>query len=157
MSLAALRPWWEQGAGWWGDRSARERLLLTILGVVALAALLLILVVRPLEAVRADARAHIRADALLTARLQAAPHPAHTHAGTPAAIVAASAAAAAVSVEQVDPEGGGVRVVLAEAPFPQVLRFLVEAEHGGGLRLREARIERGVAPGAVTARFLLGA
>jgi len=50
MKFASLGPWWDQGARWWDERSLREQILLGVLAALAMLALLLFAVVRPLEA-----------------------------------------------------------------------------------------------------------
>ena len=71
--IAALRDRSARLSAWWLGRTARERLLVGVLAVTALAYLLTATVVRPLAAAHADALASIaRADAAL-ARLAAIP------------------------------------------------------------------------------------
>jgi len=159
MRLAALEPWWDRGRVWWSGRSIREQLLLGTLAGLGILALLLILIVRPLEAERAQAAADIRTYETLAMRVRAAGPGLGTAAarkGTPSAIVAASAATASLNVERVEPEGGRLTVVLGPAPFDSVLRFVADLEQTSALRVGEAHIEAGPAKdGTVNAQFVL--
>jgi general secretion pathway protein M len=158
MKGGRLTPWWDRGTIWWSGRSRREQVLLGVLAAFATLALLLIAVVRPLEAARARATADIRTYDMLAMRLRAAGPGlgAAARRGPPASIVAASAGAAGVNVQRVEPEGGRLTVVLADAPFDAVLRFVADLEWTSALRVSEARIEASASgPGLVTARFVL--
>jgi general secretion pathway protein M len=159
MRLAALEPWWDRGRIWWSGRSVREQILLGVLAVLGILALLMVLVVRPLEAARAQAAADIRTYEMLAMRVRAAgPALGMTAArrGPPSAVVAASAAAASVNVERVEPEGGRLTVVLGNAPFDNVLRFVADLEQTSALRIGEAHIEAGPNnDGTVNAQFVL--
>ena len=158
MRLASLEPWWDRGAIWWSGRSAREQVLLGTLAGLAILALLLIAIVRPLEAARARAAADIRTYETLALRVRAAGPgiaSAAVRKGPPSAIVAASAASAGVNVERVEPEGGRLTVALSPAPFNTVLRFVADLEQTSALRVGEARIEAGPnTDGTVTAQFV---
>lgn len=159
MKLAALAPWWDQGTRWWADRSARERALLAALGGMALAALLIVAVVRPIQAERARAAADIRTADMLALRLRGA-GPGRGAAlrgrGSPAAIVSQSAAAAGLTIARIEPEGGRLRVAFADAPFDAVLRWIATIEQTGAVRVGEARIDRGLSvPGSVASSFLI--
>jgi general secretion pathway protein M len=157
VKLASLGPWWDRGTGWWSERSLREQVLLGTLAALAMAALLLIAVVRPLEAERARAAADIRTYDMLAMRLKAA-GPGLTGAarkGPPAAIVSQIAAASGLTVQRVEPEGGRLRVVFADAPFDNVLRFVAEVERTSPLRVSESQIERSSLGTGVSAQFLL--
>lgn len=142
---------------WWQARSPREQILLGILALLALAALLLIAVVRPLEAARARAAADIRTYDMLAMRLRAAgPGLAvGMHRGPPAQIVAQIAAASGLTVQRVEPENGKLRVVFADAPFEAVLRWVSDVERTSTLRIGEAQIERSAQGNGVSAQFLL--
>jgi general secretion pathway protein M len=158
MKLGALDPWWDRGTLWWSDRSQREQRLLGALAVIGLVALLLVAVVKPLEAARATATAEIRTYDMLAMRLRAAGPGlgAAVRRGPPATVVAASAGATGVNVQRVEPEGGRLTVVLADAPFDAVLRFVADLERTSALRVAEARIEQSNSgPGLVTARFVM--
>jgi general secretion pathway protein M len=158
MKLGSLAPWWDRGTAWWSDRSQREQRLLSVLAVIGIIALLLVAVVRPLETARARATADIRTYDMLAMRLRAAGpgQGAAARRGPPASVVAASAGATGVNVQRVEPEGGRLTVVLADAPFDAVLRFVADLERTSALRISEARIEASPSgPGLVSARFVL--
>lgn len=157
MKLASLGPWWDRGTGWWSERSLREQALLGTLAALAMAAILLLAVVRPLEAARARAAGDIRTYDMLAMRLKAA-GPAiggATRKGPPAGIVAETAAASGLTVQRVEPEGGRLRVVFADASFDAVLRWVTELEQTSALRISEAQIERASAGTGVSAQFLV--
>jgi general secretion pathway protein M len=158
MKLGSLEPWWDRGTLWWSDRSRREQRLLGALAAIGLVALLLVAVVKPLEAARARATADIRTYDMLAMRLRASGPGlgAAVRRGPPATVVAASAGATGVNVQRVEPEGGRLTVVLADAPFDAVLRFVADLERTSALRVAEARIEQSNSgPGLVTARFVM--
>lgn len=158
MKLDALGPWWDQGKRLWGERSPREQLLLGGLAALAMVALLLVLIIRPLASERARAAADIRSYELLAMRLRAAaPGLAATGAekGPPAAIVSRNAAALGLTVERVEPESGRLRVAFADAPFEAVVRFVATIEQTSNLRVSEARVDRSSnGSGGVSASFL---
>jgi general secretion pathway protein M len=158
MKLGSLEPVWDKGTSWWSDRSQREQMLLGMLAATGILALLLLAVVKPLEAARARATADIRTYDMLAMRLRAAGPGlgAAARRGPPASVVAASAGATGVNVQRVEPEGGRLTVVLADAPFDAVLRFVADLERTSALRVAEARIEASNSgPGLVTARFVM--
>lgn len=141
----------------WQARSSREQILLAVLAMLALAALLLVAVVRPLETARARAAADIRTYDMLAMRLRAA-RPglaADMRRGPPAQIVSQTAAASGLTVQRVEPENGKLRVVFADAPFEAVLRWVSEIERTSALRIGEAQIERSAQGNGVSAQFLL--
>lgn len=157
--LAALELWSARAMTLWSERPPRERLLLTILGIVAMLALLATLVVRPLLAARAEALADIRTYETLNARLRAAgpalaaQKPRRT--GDPATIISGSASEYGVAIQGSEPEGDAIRVVIAEAPFDAVMRWLAEVEGSSDLRVIEAQFDRRPATGFVGARLLV--
>ncbi|QJU57671.1 type II secretion system protein M [Sphingomonas sp. AP4-R1] len=158
MKLGRLEPVRDRGTAWWADRSQREQRLLAVLAVIGLVALVLVAVVRPLQTARARAVADIRTYDMLAMRLRAAGPGlgAPARRGPPASVVAASAGATGVIVQRVEPEGGRLTVVLADAPFDAVLRFVADLERTSALRVSEARIEASTSgPGLVTARFVM--
>jgi len=157
MKLASLGPWWDRGTGWWSERSSREQVMLGALAALAMAALLLIAVVRPLEAAHARAAADIRTYEMLAVRLKAAGPGAGTatRKGPPAGIVSDIAGTSGLTVQRVEPEGGRLRVVFADAPFDNVLRWVAELERTSALRISEAQIERASTGTGVSAQFLV--
>ena len=155
--MSPLTPWWDRGTLWWGDRSRREQALLAALAAIALTVLLLVAVVRPLQAAHARAAADIRTYDMLAMRLRAAgpglaSAPRH---GPPAQIIAQTAAISGLTVQRVEPEGARLRVVFGDAPFDAVLRWVAELERSSALRISEAQIERSSLGTGVSAQFLV--
>ena len=142
---------------WWNERNEREHLLLGALLVTACLALLLLAVIAPLRAIRADARSDIRNASLLEARLRAGgPGPASKfRRGPPRSIVSESTAAAGIVVQSVTDEAGDTRVVLENAQFEKLMRWIADIEQTSRLRLIDANIRRNGAPGFVNASVLL--
>jgi general secretion pathway protein M len=158
MKLAALGPWWERGTRWWDERSLREQILVGTLAALAMLALLLVGVVRPLEATRARASADIRTYDMLAMRLRTAgPGLGNAQArGAPVDIIAQSAGVAGLSVQQIAPENGRTRVVFGDAPFETIVRWVAALERSSRLRVSEARIARTTnGTGGVSASFLI--
>lgn len=153
--MSRLRQWSESGTGWWADRSRREQALLAVLAATALAALLLVGVVRPLQAAQARAAADIRTYDRLAMRLRAPGLAAASRHGPPAQIVAQIAAISGLTVQRVEPEGARLRVIFADAPFDAVLRWVAELERSSPLRIGEAQIERSSLGTGVSAQFLV--
>lgn len=158
LDFAALAPAWQRARLWWSERSAREQVLLGALAATGIAALLLVAVVAPLRAVRADARADIRNASLLEARLRTGGaglgQAGRFREGTGSAIVTDSASAARLTIQRIEPAGTDTRVVLADAPFDQVVRWIAEIEQTSRLRTRQVRIERKAAAGMVSATIV---
>lgn len=157
--IERITPHLRQGGIWWSERNLREQILIG--GLLALLAfsVLLLAVIRPLQDVRAQALSDIRSADVLAARLQAG-GPAvggltRTRRGTPSAIVTESVAAAGLAVQRIQPEGTGQRVVLGDAPFDAVIRWVADLEASSTLRVTQARIEQRPAPGVVSAQFLI--
>ena len=158
LNLGAVAPYWQRSQIWWTERSLREQLLLGALSATGIFALLLVMVIAPLRAVRADAFADIRSASLLEARLRtggAGLAPAgRFRSGTGSAIVTDSASAARLAIQRIEPEGNATRVVLADAPFDQVLGWIAEIEQTSKLRTSEVKIERKGAAGIVSATIV---
>ncbi|MEO6153959.1 MAG: type II secretion system protein GspM [Croceibacterium sp.] len=157
--LERLEPYWRRSTAWWSERSLREQVLLGSLAVVGIFALLLVAVIAPLRSIREDARAEIRNAALLEARIQTA-GPELTlrgtvRRGTASAILTDSAAAAGVSIQRIEPDGADTRVVLGDAAFDQVMKWIANVEQSSRLRVVQAQIERKAAPGIVSATIVV--
>ena len=157
MRLAALAPWWARGTRWWDERSLREQILLGVLAALAMLALLLVGVIRPLEAARARAAADIRTYEMLDLRLRAAgPRLGSSQVrGAPTEIIAQSAGVAGLTIQQIAPENGRTRVVFADASFEAVLRWVAALEQSSRLRVVEARVARSTTGAGVAASFLV--
>lgn len=156
VELGALEPYWHRLRDWWGARSLREQVLLGGLAAVGILALLL-LVLAPLREERADAIADIRAANLIQARLlSGASMGTQFRTGAPSVIVAETAAARQLTVEQAEPAGTDIRVVLAPAPFDAVMNWIAEVEATSNLRVRDLTLQGQGAAGYVDATVVLG-
>ncbi|HEX8447162.1 MAG TPA: type II secretion system protein GspM [Sphingomonas sp.] len=144
---------------WWTARSTRERALLAALGAVAVIALLLVLVVKPLQAARGQALADIRTYETLSAGLTAAGSSARPAApgrsGPVAQILTTTAAGFGLTVQRVEPEGGQTRVVMDGVPYDAVMRWLADLETGGGVTIAEVRLDRADAAGQVNVQVVV--
>jgi general secretion pathway protein M len=140
-------------AAFWSGLSARERALIGVAAALALLIFTMMLIVRPLQSARAQALADIRTYETLNARIRAA-GPGFTGAsrreGAPAAVIAASAAEFGLAARPIA-GGGMVRVVLTDAPFESLVRWVAEVERSTDLRVRSISIEQNGAPGRVSA------
>ncbi len=158
FDLGQVDPYWQRSRLWWVERSLREQILLAALSVALILAALLLLVIAPLRAERADALARIRVAALLEARLRAGEgNPvarARIQRGTASAILTDSASAARLTIDRIEPEGGGTRVVIADAPFDQVLRWIADLEATSRLRVSQSSIVR-KSPGIVSTTLVI--
>ena len=159
FDLGRLQGWWWRSRNLWIERSLREQVLLGALAATAIVALLLMAVIAPLRAVRADALADIRNADLLEARIRGGgPDLAQGgkfRRGTASAIVTDSVSAARLTVQRIEPEGGNLRVVLSDAPFEQVLQWIAALEQNSRLRVINAGIERKGAPGVVSTSLVV--
>lgn len=144
---------------WWGGLSTRERVLLAVLGGVAAIALMLVLVVKPLQAARAQALADIRTYETLSAGLTAAGGSARPagpgRSGPVAQILTTTAAGFGLTVQRVEPEAGRTRVVMDGVPYDAAMRWLADLETGGGVTLAEVRIDRGTTPAQVNVQTVV--
>jgi len=151
MNLASLRPWWD-------ERSLREQVLIGAFATLAMFALLLVAVVRPLEAKRAQAAADIRTYDMLATRLRSAGPTVGTAQarGASADIIAQSAAVAGLTIDQIAAENGRTRISFADAPYETIIRWVSALEKSSRLRVSEARIARAASPsGGVSASFVI--
>jgi general secretion pathway protein M len=144
---------------WWRERSERERILLGVLGTLLAIAILVTLIVQPLLAARAQAKADIRTYETLNIRLRAAGNGPVTQgpvqlSGPPATIVQTAAGQAGVAVVRSEPDGARTRAIVEQAPFPAVLQWLATLDSQAGVRIVETRIERTPAPGMVAVKLV---
>ena len=158
MKTVPFAPHVARVQAWWLDRAPRERVLLAVLGVVATLALLIVLVVKPLQAARGQAMADIRTYETLSAGLAASggrPAAGPVRSGPVAQILTTTAAGFGLTVQRVEPEGDRTRVVMDAVPYDAVLRWLADLESGGGLTLSEVRLDRGGAAGQVNVQLVV--
>ncbi|MCD2325092.1 type II secretion system protein M [Sphingomonas sp. IC-56] len=139
---------------WWGGLSRRERVLLSILGLLLAGVVLIYGVVKPLQSARAEAVADIRTYETLSARIRAAGTLTTTRTqrrqGPPAQVVSASASGFGLAVgPQVVP--GGVRVIVADASYDSLMAWLADLSATSDLRVRGLSIQRRPAAGRVSA------
>ncbi|WCT72876.1 type II secretion system protein GspM [Sphingomonas naphthae] len=148
---------------WWGGRSRREQRLLAGLAAVAAVALLIVCVVKPLQAARADALSRIRTYDTLDARIRAAGPAlaggggAAQRSGDPASIVSASAAQYGVAASAQPVAGGRMRVAVSGAAYDGVVRWLDDLARTSSLRVTTMRLTRGTAAGTVDGDLVFAA
>lgn len=151
-----LDAWGARIGQWWAGLSTRERWLVGILGGIVAALALVFLVVKPLQAARAEALADIRTYETLTARVRTAgvliPQGARPQmrAGAPADAAQAAAGEAGVTAIIV-PGGAGLTAQVAEAPYEAVVGWIANVERTTPLRARRVELRKGGAAGRVTA------
>ena len=140
--------------GWWDGLSPRERVLVGTLGTLVALAVLVYGVIKPLQAIRADAYADIRTYQTLDARIRAAgtlgPSGPPPRSGAPVDIVNQSAAAASLAI-QAEAVPGGVRVTIAEARYDAVLNWMADIARTSGLAATRVELLRRPTPGLVSA------
>lgn len=136
---------------WWQGRSQREQVLLAVLGGVALVALLLVGVVKPLQARHGEALADIRTYQALATRLRAAgprTGPAlPQRQGDAMAIIGASAQEFGLVPQGASASG----VSFTDAPYAGLLRWVASVEATSSLRVAAISIAPAATPGRVRA------
>lgn len=157
-TLIVLR---DRSQAWWGGLSARERLLLGVLGALLAVAVLVFGVVKPLQAARAQAFADIRTYETLSARIRAAGGTLSAakgprREGAPAK-VASDAATALGLIVTPEPISGGVRVTVPDASYESLVAWIADLAATSDLRVRRLSIQRRPAAGRVSATVELGA
>ena len=156
-----VEPYWVRGRGWWLERSERERMLLGGLAAVALVALILTLIVNPLQTARAKALADIRTYETLSASLRAAgpnlAQPGVRRTGSASEIVTTSAASFGLTIQRIEPEEGRTRVVMEQVPYDNVVGWLADLERTSDLTIVEVRLDRGTIGGRVSAQVVVQA
>jgi general secretion pathway protein M len=137
---------------WWSARSARERVMLAVLAALLGGMVLVFGVIKPVQAMRAQAIADIITYETLNARIRAAgtlaPSRAPTRTGAPDAIAVGAASGAGITATTA-PIPNGVRATVADASYDLVMAWLADA--GASLTIRRVAIQRRPAPGRVSA------
>jgi general secretion pathway protein M len=149
---------------WFFGLETRERRILVIGGVLAVVGLLYGLVVDPLYAAVAERRASVRENTALLRWMRqtaaAAPAP-----GERAGVAVsngnfvvefnrrASRAGLAPYLRETRPSNNGVRARFEKVPFDRLVLLIGQLESGTGLRVVNASVERGDAPGTIDARL----
>ena len=145
---------------WWSGLSRREQFLVGGLGVLLGLVVLVFGIVKPLQAVRAEAVANIRTYETLSARIRAAGTLTTVRGprrqGPPAQVATSSAAAFGLAAA---PEAipGGVRVQLSDASYDSLMAWLADLSATSELRVRRVSIERRPTSGRVSASVDFGA
>ncbi len=139
---------------WWSARSRRERILFAVMAALLGGAVLVYGVIKPLQAVRAQAISDIITYETLSARLRAAGSlgrgRAAARTGPPATIVSSAAIAAGLTASA-DTIPGGVRATVADGSYDAVLAWLADVGSSSSLAIRRVSIERRPSPGRVSA------
>ncbi|MES2988794.1 MAG: type II secretion system protein M [Pseudomonadota bacterium] len=139
---------------WWGGLSRRERILVGSISALLAAVLLIYGVIKPLQSARADALADIRTYETLNARILAAGtltgRPAPRRQGAPLQVVTTSAAAIGL-IATPEATAGGVRVTVTDANYDNLMAWLADLVATSDLRATRVSIQRGTAPGRVSA------
>jgi general secretion pathway protein M len=144
---------------WWGERSPRERVMLTGLALFLAATVLVFGIIGPLQNARARALADIRTYETLNARLRAAgplaarARPART--GQPSQVISESAASFGLS-PRVDKATDGFTATLTDAPYESVIAWLGDMGATSRLRIRRVTLQRASAAGHVSATIGFG-
>lgn len=146
---------------WWSGLTRRERWLVGGLAGLLAALILIFLVIKPLQAARAQALADIRTYETLNARTRAAGTLASAGAtprrqGPPLQIAQSSAASFGLTATA-EPVAGGVRVAIADGTYDSMLAWLADLATTSSLRTRQVAIRPGGAPGRVSATVDFGA
>lgn len=144
---------------WWSGRTGREQALLLLAGAVLGIYILTVVVAQPLLAARGEALARIAEMDAALARLESlpdddAPASAIDMRAVPA-IVTDTAPEYDLVLRRIEPEGAGARVVIEDAGFAEIMRWIAALEGAHGLRLSAIEIDRRPEPGVVSARATL--
>ncbi|RYY29440.1 MAG: type II secretion system protein M [Sphingomonadales bacterium] len=139
---------------WWSNLSRRERILVGTMTTLLAAVVLIFGVIKPLQSARAAALADIRTYETLNARILAAGTltrtPAVRRQGDPLKVASDSAAALGlVAAPAAIP--GGVRVTVSDANYDNLMAWLADLVATSDLRATRVSIQRGKAPGRVSA------
>lgn len=144
---------------WLDERTARERVLLLAMAVLASVWVLYAGIWQPLQAREAALLARIERHERAVEMLRAAPvtqaQTAATDTRPVPVIVTDTAAAFSLTIRRLEPEGDGALVILDEVAFEAVVFWLDRLEQNHGLRVTTIEMTRRPAPGVVTATLTL--
>ena len=170
MQTYLINAWRESSAGrWWRTKAGHERLIYTALAAMVTAALLWVVVWRPLvdwhaqEMRRLDNALRLVEWVTLNeerARAAAKGEGQRNEAGTGSILPAITQAAEAVGIRlaRLQPESGGaVSVSLEQQPFDQVVTWLANLSDGNGVRVVQASLDAHRSPGFINAQLRLAA
>jgi len=145
---------------WWSNLSRRERIMLAGLAVFLSAVILIYGVVKPLQSARASALQDIRTYETLTARIRAAgtlsASQPQRRQGSPNDVITGSAPSFGLT-PSVAPLPGGARATIADGSYDSVLAWLADLSATSSLRIKRVDIQKGAAPGRVSATVDFGA
>ncbi|WP_033921349.1 type II secretion system protein GspM [Sphingomonas sp. 37zxx] len=138
---------------WWSGLTQRERILVAVLGALLAGVVLVYGVVKPIQAARAQAQADIRTYETLNARIRAAGTltPGGTRREGPPEAIVTGAAEGFGLVPTVTPIEGGVRAVVTDASYDNVVGWIAEVSRSSALGVVRTDIVRRPTPGHVTA------
>lgn len=145
---------------WFTRLTLRERVLLALVGPLALLVGLYQFAWLPLQDARADRLSKIAAYRQITAAAaRRAADPAPVAAPAPADPIATrvtqSAEAAGLQLRRLEPDGAGLRVTLDDVPFGTVMLWLADMQASFAVRVAAIEMDRRPAPGTVSTRLLL--
>lgn len=143
---------------WWTRRTPRERVLLGVLMLTLGGYLLATGVVRPLLAARQTALASIAGSDAALARLASAPEPTERRivlmADEPvSSILTSTATVFDLTIRRIEAEADGAEVMIEDADFEDIIRWIETLERDYGLRLSTLEMDRRPEPGVVSARL----
>ncbi|WP_448657679.1 type II secretion system protein GspM [Sphingomonas sp. CJ99] len=135
---------------WWAGRSTRERQAVSVLAVILAVAVLIFLIIKPLQAARADALADIRLYETLNARMLAAGRLDPTQAQPtlpPDQLLQQAAGQIGASVA---PSGDQFVLTMTDADYGQLIAQLSTVTGQAGLSVVRADLVRTSSPGRVS-------
>lgn len=150
-----MAPWLERVRGQWRGRSGRERGLIVLMALCLAAAALHLLVLAPTLQARAGLHADIgRLDAALAVARSAAPVEARAQPDRRPAAVRLNLLAAehGLAIARLEDDGASQTLVLEDAPFEAVARWIAAVERTPDLSATQLSLERRPTPGLVSTR-----
>ena len=162
--MNALRGWWQRSpiGEYYRVQTPRDQLVLIAVAAMAVLALYVVALWRPVSDWRAQNEARYERQAQLLAymrtnerRLQAGGSPAAGGAQSLLTIVGDVARGQSLRLSRLQPEGeGSITVVMDDEEFDRIVRFVDVIEREHGLALRQVTIDR-KAPGRASARLVI--
>ena len=155
-----FQPAWAKTVAWWQARGSREQWLLGILAGLLALWLLAVTVILPIQRARASALADIRTYETLTARLHSAGTigaTPQTQASGPPNMILSNTASQFGIVPVINNDVSGLRVMVADAPYDAVMRWIAAVEQSSSIRVTKMRLARRPASGFVSAELMVRA
>lgn len=141
-------------AGWWHGLSQRERVLISILAALGIAAALFYGAIRPLQAARATAVSEIRSYDILRGRVLAAgtlsTNRVQRRVGEISAVVRDAAMQQGLTIAS-ETVANGTRVTVHDAAYDKLLAWLADLAASSDARVTKLSIDNLAAPGHVAA------